>query len=212
MTCSSQFDRIMRDCRITLPGAIDDAIKEEFFNVADEFFKSTQLWQETIQLGVTAGQLEYDVESNEWLAVVDMLMGVDNGNGIPVHAEMCTPGILKLRYDPTDGGIYNVKLALTVAECDQGRCQCGCGNAGCTNGFPQVPQWILQKYRGTFTEGVQSRMMGQLAKPYYNEKLGVYHGQRFRSGMAYARMQAARQNVYNNQAWTFPYFADGRRD
>ena len=209
MACNSQFDRIMRDCRITLPGALDDVIKQEFFNAADEFFKFTHIWQELISLGVDAGQKIYDLDSNEWVAVIDILMGVYTDTQIPVLATMSTPGVLELVYAPSDGAVYNVGVALTVADCAVG--QCGCGNASCSQGFPQVPQWILQAYRETFKDGVLCRMMSQLAKPYYNEKLAIYHGQRFRNGMATARMQAMRHNLFNNQAWVFPYFASGRR-
>lgn len=208
--CNTQFDRLMRECRIQLPGALDDVIKVEFFDVADEFFKTTHLWQEVIDLGVTTGRKDYEIDSNEWLAIIDILMGVCS-NSIPIDATMAVPGELVLRYDPSNDAIYNVTVALTVAPCDDGH-QCGCGNAGCCNGFPQIPIWILQKYRETFKDGVLAHMMSQLAKPYYNQVLGAYHAARFRNGMSYARMQALHQNIFDAQAWQFPQnFATGRR-
>ena len=56
---SLDLTRLMTNCRVHLPGALDTALQLELFNVLDDFFQSTNIWQEDITFQVTAGDTAY---------------------------------------------------------------------------------------------------------------------------------------------------------
>lgn len=186
---SDIFNRIMRGARIRLPGALDDAIKEELFVVLDEFLQRSSIWQEEITFGVTSAKTEYELVPTGGTIV--QLIHVANSNDSRVTASMPTPSAVQLSTAPNTD-TFTAKVALTVVDPTTREHE------------PEVPEWILTKYHLTILDGVLGRMMSQPAKPYNNERHAVYHMRRFRNGIADAAAQVKRGNLYGGQSWAFP--------
>jgi hypothetical protein len=200
MSCAKRFERIMSDAIVRAPGIVNQAARVEIFNVLDEFFRNTSIWQEDISLGVITDKIKYELDSDEWAAVINELLFVVNKDGIGVTAAMPTPGTLLLYTPPSENSTYIVRVALTVADIMD------------DDGFPQLPEWVVIKYRETIKDGLLARLCSQPAKPYFNEKMGTYHGMRFRAGMASAYADMKQAHTFGAQAWRYPQsFATGRR-
>jgi hypothetical protein len=105
---------------------------------------------------------------------------------------MPTPGEVILKYSPNADDTYTARVAKTVTD------------PITREGYPQFPDWIMNKYGNDLLEGVLGRMMGQLAKPYSSPQLAVYHLKRFQQSVSQAKVEASHQNVYRGQNWTFP--------
>lgn len=186
---SGILDRIMRGARMRLPGALDDAIKEELFLVLDEFLQRSTIWQEDVTFKVTSADTEYVVVPSA--GTIIRLLQVINSDDTPVRATMQEPFTVVLREEP-NADTFTAKVALTVVD------------PTTKDGNPEVPEWILTKYHGAILDGVIGRMMSQPAKPYTTERHAVYHTRRFRNGTASATAEAKRKNVHGGQAWAFP--------
>lgn len=192
MSCEKQFDRILTEARIRLPGAIDDTMKVEMFAVLDEFFRHSHIWQESVLLGVVTTKQKYDIDSNEWVATVNQLMWVENKDKIPVNASMEVTGELYLYSPPAENQTYTVRVALSVADVlDE-------------DGYPQVPQWVITKYREGLKDGLLARMFIQPAKPYFNTDLAKYYNARWRTVLSSAYADSRQQNVFGAQRWKYP--------
>lgn len=186
---SDVLDRIMRGARMRLPGALDDAIKEELFLVLDEFLQRSTIWQEDITFKVTSADTEYVVVPSA--GTIIRLLQVTNSDEVPVRATMQEPFTIVLKEEPNED-TFTAKVALTVVD------------PTTRDGNPEVPEWMLVKYHGIILDGVIGRMMTQPAKPYTTERHAVYHTRRFRNGIASATAEAKRKNVHGGQAWAFP--------
>jgi len=200
MASGSQFDRMLAEAQIRLPGALDDALKLELFSVLDEFFRTTTLWQESIPIFVDPDHTNYDIDSNEWVARVNELLWVANKDNIAVDATMPEVGVLTLYNAPSEDQTYTARVALSVADQTD------------ADGYPQVPFWVVAKYRDCIKNGLIASMASQPAKPYYHKEIATLHGSRFRQGMVSAYADMKQQNTFNTQAWRFPQsFATSRR-
>lgn len=195
----THFNRVLSTIQMRAPGAIDPVIKHELYSVMDEFLEGSNIWQIEHVEPTVAGQLEYPLTLVEQAAVA-RLMRVVNSDDIPITATLQgNPSTLLLRTAPDT--VYNmtVVLALTVTEPEDG------------DGYPEVPDWIVDKYWRGIADGALARLMSQPAKPYTNTTLAAYHGQRFRQAIAKAKYEANNENLYNGQRWRFPQnFATGR--
>jgi hypothetical protein len=199
MSVESALERIMKNARVHLPGALDSAIQLELFNVLDEFLKTSQIWREEVSFTVRPDRLTYDVESEDETALVVDLLEVKNSDGIPVRATMPVPEELTLGNLPQEVTTYTATVSLTVSD------------PVTTDNYPRCPEWILTRHTQGIVDGIIARLMSQPAKPYTSERLATYHLRRFRDAMAVARVQANHANLHDGQAWTFPQnFATGR--
>lgn len=196
---SADIIRLITNAQVQLPGAISAALQQELFSVADLFFKTSNIWTESIPFNVPGGDPAgtiYQVTASGNV-LIDKLVNVVDYNGIPVTAYMSTPGELVLRTQPSSPSSYIANVVLTVADPVQ------------RDGYVSMPDWVLNKYRDVFLEGLIGRMMAQANKPYSNMQLSVYHLRKFTSGMSAARVEAQRNNVFRAQAWRFPGFGRG---
>lgn len=186
----------MMNALVSLPGATEEIVKFELFNVLNEFFQVTKAWKEDVTFEVTSENTEYDVVPGE-PGAVDSLISVVDANEILTAATMPVIGVVKLSSAPSTSQEYTATYSLTVV--DPAR----------TDGYPQFPSAILNKYQNDILHGVLANMMAQPAKPYSSERLAIYHMRKFRSGMARARTETLHQNLYNGQTWRFPQYARG---
>lgn len=187
---SADTTRLMNSLRMRLPGALDDAVRAEYFATMNEFFQGSNLWQTDVTLSVTPGTLTYTITPASGTIV--RLVSLVNASGLPAEASMETPGTLDLYYDPGTAQTYTAAVVLTVKDPTDGE------------GYPTFPSWVLTKYGNEILDGVLGRMMTQLGKPYSNQQLAIFHLRRFRSAISKAKVEAQHKNLYRGQAWSFP--------
>jgi len=198
VSAPADLTRLMNNARVRLPGATDDMLKVELFNVLDEFFQNSKAWKEDITVRGKANKYEYELVPSE-PGVIESLIGVADADERPVRAAMPMLGTLNLQTAPSQDQDYVATVSLTVVDPVK------------TDGYPQFPAWLLQKYGAHILDGLLGRMMSQIAKPYSSQQMAVYHLKRFRNGMAQARAESKHQNLYAGQTWRFPRIAPGRQ-
>jgi hypothetical protein len=192
MATHADFTRLMKALRVRVPGALDDAIRLELFSTTDEFLRVSQLWTEEIPFSTILDETFYEIESEETTAKINRLLFVKNEDDRLISATMAVVGELTLTNPPPAGDTYTATVALTISDPTD------------SDNNPRIPVWILEKYRETFMDGTVGRLMSQLAKPYANERMAVYHLRRWRDGLAQARVDARHKNVDSANSWVFP--------
>jgi len=188
---NADLRRLMDNLRVRLPGALDATVQLEFFSVMNEFFQETNVWTEDIDIPVVAGLRDYILVPSG-VAVINRLMGVVNSDERPVGALMKTPGELHLMNSPNQAATYTAEVALTITD------------PVTREGYPEFPDWVLNKYGTDLLDGTLGRMMTQPAKPYSNERLSIFHMRRFETAKSKAKVEAQHRNVYRGQSWRFP--------
>lgn len=203
---AQDIDRLMDNARPRLPGAVDTQLQLELFNVMDEFFKKSNVWNEDIPIqvpGQDPANTIYELTPTG-PALIDKLLWVYQQpdsptmhRGAPITAAMNTPGELTLRTQPSSDVVYIVTVALTVQD------------PTLRNGYVVFPAWVLAKYRDCILDGLLGKMMSQPNKPYTNTQLSVFHMRKFNTKVAAARVEWTHNNTYRTQAWSYPGFASG---
>lgn len=197
---SLDTDRLMNNARVHLPGATDAVIQQEFFNVMNDFFQTTNAWQEDITFDVTVNVTDdYEIEQESVSSIVRLLRVVD-ANSLPVKAIMTEPGSISLKFPPSMNQTYTATVVLTVDDPLP------------SAGFPVFPAWVLNKYNTGILDGVIGRMMMQPAKPYSNPVMGDRRTKSFAKTMSNAKAEVLHGGLNNGQTWRFPQsFATRRR-
>lgn len=202
---SSSLVRIIDSTRIRLPGALDGAIRMEFFGVAREFLQRSNIWREAIPITVVPSVACYELVG-EHRGLVNRLIWVEGQrqisegaparSGPPRPAALLRTGVLdaEIRIDwlPSQTELWFAHVALTVADPTD------------RLGLPFLPSWIVEKYAATLTDGLVARMAAIPLKPYSNKALAAYHGREFRMGTNLAKNETAHSNTLGGQAWAFP--------
>jgi hypothetical protein len=83
MTACAPIDRLMQTLRTQVPGATDDMLQLQLFNVMDEFFRRTLAWRYGTEIQLTQDTLEYNFTTPPDAAVVRMI-GVTH-QGLPMQ-------------------------------------------------------------------------------------------------------------------------------
>ena len=130
---------------------------------------------------------------------ITRLMGIIDSQGRPQQGYMPTLGQVILSFSPNTADTYTARVALTVAD------------PVTRDGYPEFPDWIMDKYGNDILEGVLFRMMSQIAKPYSSPQMAQYHGKLFKQAVSQAKVEASHQNVYRGQSWRFPQTFARRR-
>jgi hypothetical protein len=191
MAATADMNRLMDNCRVRLPGALDPSIQREMFACLDELFKGSNCWTEDIEVPVLPDTTSYEIAPTD-PGLINRLMSVVNADNSPQAATMSIPGTLVLRYAPSEATTYTATVALTVTD------------PVTREGYPQFPAWILAKYGTELMDGILGKMMSHIAKPYSNERMGIYHMRKFTNLISKASVDAHHSNVYGNQNWAFP--------
>lgn len=203
---NADMNRLMDNARIKLPGALDSTIQLELFAVLNEFFQDSNIWTEDIAFEVTPTSDSYISNPAAYTYVVvpdggtiNRLIGVVDANGFPQAAYMPTPGEIILRASPNYAQTYTVRVAKTVTD------------PTTRDGYPEFPDWILNKYGNGITDGVIGQMMSQVAKPYSSPQAAAFHLRKFKISVSQAKVEAQHRNVYRGQDWRFPQTFARRR-
>ena len=191
---TDELDRLLDTLRVKLPGARDEVIKSEIFLAMGQFFELTNVWQEEVPVKAQPDKTNYFLIPCT-SSLILRLMSVQDESGALISANMPTPGYLTLRRAPSEEATYSARVSLTVTDPTD------------SEGYPQFPEWVLPRFRETILDCVLGRMMSQIAKPYSNERLAIYHLRKFRNSAAQHRVEAQRNYTYRAQAWAFPKFA-----
>ncbi len=198
VTPNADVIRLMNAARMQLPGAIDDVLRVELYNMVNEWFQTTNIWTEDISFtGVVNDPTHvYTLTpvQNPVSAIVRIQSGGDaNQRVVSVVAPIVgSPAYIQLVIAPTEAVTYTARVILTIDDPVD------------TAGYPVFPQWVLNKYQNDMLDGLLGRMMMQVGKPYSNAQMGVYHLREFNKGVAMARIEAQRRNVWRAQNWVFP--------
>lgn len=196
------ISRIMNAARVRLTGAVDDAIKLELFNAADEFCRETDIWQERIPFVTVppTPDVVYDLVPTEGTILRLLDLNRDDGSRITWPATMRIPGELVLPTQWEAG--TNLVATVSLAPIDP-------TEAGTE--FPIIGDWIWSRHFTALVDGLITKMAMVADKPYTDANLALYHGRRFRNAIGVARADNIKANMADGQAWRFPDFG-GRRN
>lgn len=200
------FAAFMNQCRIGLPGVSDAGLKEELFDVLDEFCEHSGAWQETLSVPILAGTTTGVVNSNCNYTLVPTqegyiirLVGVWDPNNIPQPAFLPTfdggpdaIGQLVLVNPVNQNQNFSVTVVKTVKR------------PTTRENSPIFSETLFKRYHRYILEGVKGKLMAQPGKPFSNSQMAQVHQARFKQGVSIARVQTQRQNTVGSQAWSFP--------
>lgn len=198
-------NRLMNNARISLPGALDGAIQLELFNVLNDFFQDTNIWQESLTFGISsANAFGTTIEISPNAGTINRLLYVIDSNKIIKRMSMPQPGHLQVIELTNNSETWTARVAITVSD--------PVPSTGTMAYLPICPGWILEKYSNGVLSGVLARMLLQPSKPYTNTKLAAVHGSLYRKTVSNARTEARHQNIFDGQRWSFPRsFATGHQ-
>ena len=195
---SRGMTKLMDLARVRLPGARDNIIQLELFAVLNEFFQDSNCWYEDIDFAVSPASTEYYIIPTSVSSAVRML-GLVNSDQRAQRGVFDLPGTVTLYNTPNQADTFTVRIGLTVAD------------PVTRDGYPEFPTWVLDKYANDLLDGLLGRMMSEIAKPYTNERLAIYHMRKFQTSIAKAKVEASHRNVYRGQSWQFPQAFAARR-
>lgn len=204
---SNQFavDRLRAQAQMQLPGALDGPLTMAIFGVVSEFcIKTNTLWEEQ-NINLRVDKRDYEVQASGADLYYTKLLSVVRNDGsvdqrlltdpVQVPAAMLTPGVLRLRDTPNQ--VYQITARFSMAPRPT-------DNFG---SLPNIPDNFWDMYHSVLLEGLLGSMMGQVAKPYSNERMGIFHGRRFVAGCSTAKVEALNGQLVGGQAWRYPKFA-----
>jgi hypothetical protein len=185
-------DRLFDNLRVALPGATDNAMKMELYNVLDDFCRDAFVWRETIEIPLVEGVDTYLVtpEGTEIVRVYNIdhaTFDVSNAtyefgqvlfDTLPTAADIETPAYLTAALTP----------ALT-----QG--------ADPENMLP-ADMWTV--WHRPILAGTKARMMGQTAKPYSNPQMAILWHTEYVQQKAVAKRYTETGGQPGAQLWGFP--------
>jgi hypothetical protein len=200
MTDSPDVTRLLNTVRVRCPGALDAAIRWEYYGAVNEFLQESNIWQQAIALPV-------DSSTNIWTlpappvtpCSIHRLINITASDGTQRNGNMQTIGTITLDTAPQQVDTYTVTVVTVLTDPTDSD----------TN--PQFPTWIASKYNNDLTEGVTGRLMAQQAKPYANTTLAVYYLKRFQAAIAKASVEVRHQNIFGGQRWKYPRGFQTRR-
>jgi len=187
---ATPFARIMDNARVHLPGAFDNAIQLELFNVCRDFFMLSNTWREKVPFSVDAGESTADIVP--FAGRIVRLIGVWKDDLGVRGATMPAIGTIRLSSPVNVDTSYSAEVVLTVTD------------PVARDAYPIIPFELVDRYGDELLDGVLARMMSQPSKPYSNTVLAQYHLMRYKGGAARARNAVNAENSLGAQRWTYP--------
>ena len=113
---TDNYDPIVQNCLVSLPGALVGAVQMEFFNVLDSFCRVSNAWQEKIDVPLDPSLVEIgdDVPITPTEGQIFRLLVTLDANERERQANMPIPGILQFRELPGSTETWVAVVALTV--------------------------------------------------------------------------------------------------
>lgn len=188
---TADWDRLINQAVVRLPGASIAGLKGEMFDVLNEFFGNSLAWTEDISFAVVTTTQDYTCTPADNGQII-RLLGVVDADHRPVPANMPNFGIVHLAQPQNQTATFtatfakNVDLPTTKEQ------------------IPIAPDWTLGVYGTNILDGLLGRMMSQSGKPYSDTKKGLFHLSKFNNLCNQVRVAALRRNTLGTQAWIFP--------
>lgn len=207
------FERLMNQVRVQLPGSSDAGIKGVMFDVINEFFDVSNAWTEWVALGIQTNVQAYAVYP-QYGGMFVRLVSVFDSNQVPLPASIIIdnlqpvptlplppttfvppPGALLLLTFPQNTAMQGSALFIKNIVLPNSRDE-----------IPDAPSWLFPRYARYITEGVVGTLQLQKSKPYYDmSPTGApFHLKKFRDGMAMAKVATMRSNLFGGQSWRYP--------
>jgi hypothetical protein len=189
-------DRLFQQLRVSLPGAVDEVITEELWEVLNDICRDGLVWRETLDVTLVAGDIDYSVgvdgaEIVKVFSVHHETMDINNViyefgtvvfvEGVPTATDALTPMKLVVALVP----------ALTPG----------------VDVEAWIPSDLWTLLHQALLAGVKARMMAHPAKPYSNPQMAVFHLREYRGLKAVEKRRAEVGNRQGAQTWVFPPFA-----
>jgi hypothetical protein len=192
---ASAFDRIFQDVRKDIPSVADAVLRQELFRVLDDFTQTTNIWQEDVPFDVVPTNLTYPLtiakgKANRLLLVYDKaaVQPYWAASGITMRV----PGTIQLWRPPAQAGTWSAVVAKRTAE------------PLAANNYPDIDDWIVDKYADCIGRGILARLQIEPNKPYSNPMLSQMNQRAYIDGRSLARANDGHFNVHNMQSWRFP--------
>jgi len=190
---ASPFDRIMNTARMRLPGAVDDAMRQELFEVCLDFFRDAAIWQDDIEFVLLAGGIRAEVfpQAGRILKIMEVKADGRKCFGFRMDDE----GVIVAPHPFSKTIVYTATFMMTVTD------------PVTRDAFPIIPLEIVGRHHNVFLEGLLAKMMSHPSKPYTNIQMAAYHQNRFKGSISRARNEKHTGNAMGAQRWTFPRFS-----
>lgn len=188
---STPFKRLMETIRPHLPGAIDDAIRQELYLTCLEFFRRSNSWREEIDFTLQPGKDTAYITPSA--GRIERLMSVSGDGGHDVRgAFIVERDIIKMPHSAASPEKYTAVVALRVSD------------PVSRDSYPIVPYDLVERYTEELIHGILARMMAQPSKPYTNLSLAQFYLTRFRAGISRAKVSVASGDTFGSSSWHFP--------
>jgi hypothetical protein len=193
MLDNREYMQFLTQAQIKLPGASENGIKAELYDVMKEFFTDSGSWREDIMLSAVANTTTYLLTPSAEGQII-RLVGVWDDKGVSIPAYMPEFGTLVLAHPPnsTPPAGWTVRVEKTVTL------------PTVKNGLPIAPAFALTVYSVSILDGLIGKMMAQVDKSYSNPTMSSYHLRRFRTAIQMARTATRRDNLVGGQEWSYP--------
>jgi hypothetical protein len=188
--CDTYWAQLMGQAKVSLSGASDVGLRAQLFDTLQRFFDESNCWQEIIVFNVVSETLDYPLYPVNGGRIL-RLLGVLDQNRVPQAAIMPEIGTVRFQYPYSQTQPMAAFLIKTVTD-------------PLTCFPPGVPEWLLPTHYLTLLHGVLGEMMLQPGMSFSNPQMANYHTQKFRDGIAHARVATMKANTVGAQNWVFP--------
>lgn len=187
--CDLYWAKLIGEANVILSGASDAQLRVMLFDVLEEFFDSSNCWQEEIVFTVIPDTLDYKLQPLSGRIL--RLYGVIDQNNVPQPAIMPHIGEVRFQYPYTTTQpmtAFVVKTVTDPLECFP----------------PYIPDWVLPAFGRGILCGIVGFMMSQPGQSYSNPPMGNFYLQKYKDKIAHARVAMMRGNTVGAQAWAYP--------
>lgn len=192
---TTDFERMMNQARVKLPGASDAGLKGELFDTLNEFIGDSNVWDEWINVPIVPHEHDYVLTPIHG-GMITRLVTIFDHNKIVLPADLPTfePPSARLHLVwPQSNAITAHALVTKQIVLPNNK-----------EDIPDAPAWLLPLYANKVLDGLLGRMMMQPNKSYSDDTKATYHLKRFRDAIAVTKTAKARGNLQGGQSWRFP--------
>lgn len=198
------MERLILDLTSMFPGAIPSDMQAKLFNVSKEFFEFTNIWYEDITINVLVNTLGYTLTPIETplgqLVRLQVLYDPNDPREGALYwvspARFILPSTLLLGRTPGTTATWVARMTKSVYTVD-------------SENNPDLPDWVIQRYRDFLIAGVRRDMYLDHAKPWADAKMGAFWGTKFLSLKTETRVDGIKGSVVGQTNWTYPTVVSG---
>lgn len=197
------IQRLIANCLTQLPGALVGTLQLEIFNAVSTFCREANVWHENQDFNTKIGKKVYEVTPLGSDAYYNVLLNLVAFDPSDPTGETTTPTPIPAWFNASTVQI-ELKNEPTVVQRLRGTFAMVPRATDNMDQYPGIPEAFWDKYHDAIKEGVLSLMMGHVAKPYSNERMGIFHGRRFKAATSIAKNELYNGFVRGGQNWSFP--------